>query len=137
MVSTSKYNKEGVRKERLGWRDEWMSKHHRTLGANCPCFDIDCVEWRFGEPVALIDWKYAYDMSAHYLANIYEKCAFSLQSQAHIAQRLGIPAFILFYNRHGTYWLYRNEYRYRNGPTFLGEMNEDHWREWNNQDKFE
>ncbi|MHC4546755.1 MAG: hypothetical protein ACYTDW_21445 [Planctomycetota bacterium] len=134
MVEVKEFDANRVRKERLGWRDEWMSKHHRTLGFDAPCFDIDCVEWRYGKPVAIIEWKYAYDMNEKYLANIYEKSGFSLRCQADIAKRLGIPSFLLFYNRKGTYWLFNN---HGFKLAFIEQMNEERWFEWNRQEKFE
>lgn len=53
-----------VRKDRTGWRDESISLRHREWGFNCPAVDLDflVVEYNFGKPVALIEYKhYKYD----------------------------------------------------------------------------
>jgi hypothetical protein len=48
-----------VRRERTEWRDLELSKRHREWGLNCPAVDIDflMVEYYYGKPVALIDYK--------------------------------------------------------------------------------
>lgn len=49
----------GVRQESTGWRDEWISKRHRSWGMDCPATDIDflMVEYDHREPVALVEYK--------------------------------------------------------------------------------
>lgn len=53
------YSKDGVRQERSGWRDEWISERHRHWGYNCPAVDVDfvMVEYNQGTPVALVEYK--------------------------------------------------------------------------------
>lgn len=45
--------------ERTGWRDERISRRHRRWGCACPAVDLDflLVEYNFGGPVALIEYK--------------------------------------------------------------------------------
>lgn len=53
------YSADGTRQERTGWRDESISNRHRQWGFNCPAVDLDflVVEYNFGKPVALIEYK--------------------------------------------------------------------------------
>lgn len=48
-----------MRKEITGWRDAELSARHRDYGINCPAADIDLllVEFNYGLPVALIEYK--------------------------------------------------------------------------------
>jgi len=59
-MSTGRYFEDGTRKERTGWRDQQISQWHREWGYNCPAVDIDflLVEYNFGKPVALIEYKH-------------------------------------------------------------------------------
>jgi hypothetical protein len=54
------FSEDGTRQERTGWRDEEISKRHREWGFNCPAVDLDflVVEYNFGKPVALIEYKH-------------------------------------------------------------------------------
>jgi len=49
-----------TRPERTGWRDETISRWHRTLGTNCPAVDIDFLmcEYDSEEPCCLVEYKY-------------------------------------------------------------------------------
>lgn len=51
--------------ERTGWRDQEISNRHRQWGFNCPSVDLDfvMVEYNFGAPVAIVDYK-------HHLSNM-------------------------------------------------------------------
>ena len=53
------YDRDGVRRERSGWRDEWISKRHRLWGFDCPAVDIDflMLEYDRSVPCALIEYK--------------------------------------------------------------------------------
>jgi hypothetical protein len=46
--------------ERTGWRDEALSRRHRTWGAKCAGTDVDFlfIEYSFGVPVAIFDYKH-------------------------------------------------------------------------------
>lgn len=46
--------------ERTGWRDQEISNRHRQWGFNCPSVDLDfvMVEYNFGAPVAIVDYKH-------------------------------------------------------------------------------
>ncbi len=50
-----------VRAESTGWRDKAMSERHRAWGFNCPAADLDLVmvEYNFGRPVGVIEFKHA------------------------------------------------------------------------------
>lgn len=50
---------DGVKQERSGWRCEEISRRHREWGYNCPAVDLDflVVEYNYGTPVALIEYK--------------------------------------------------------------------------------
>jgi hypothetical protein len=45
--------------ERTGWRDEALSRRHRTWGVVCAGTDIDFlfIEYAFGIPIALVEYK--------------------------------------------------------------------------------
>lgn len=49
-----------VRSERLGWRDERISRRHREWGYDCPAANLDFVviEYSLGRPVALVEYKH-------------------------------------------------------------------------------
>lgn len=53
-------NEPPVRNERSGWRDEKISRRHRTWGFNCPAVDLDflAVEYNIGLPVAIVEYKH-------------------------------------------------------------------------------
>lgn len=55
------YTPDGVRQERSGWRDQWISQRHRSWGYDCPMVDIDflAIEYTQKVPVALVDYKAA------------------------------------------------------------------------------
>ena len=117
--------------ERTGWRDEWMSRHHRpkdkggALTENEPMIDIDCIEFRNGEPVAIIDWKYRSTFTKDTLKHLSE--SWSVIAYYKIAIRMQLPAYILLYDRKGTYWLILNKYP---RLSLLRQMNEREWQKW-------
>lgn len=49
-----------VKEEKHGFRDERISRRHREYGWNCPAVDLDfvLVEYNFGKPVALVEYKH-------------------------------------------------------------------------------
>ena len=53
------YYEKPVKPENTDWRDEDLSKRHRSWGWNCPVVDIDFLvcEFNLGKPVALIEYK--------------------------------------------------------------------------------
>ncbi len=64
-----------VKPERSGWRDERISRRHRTCGVACPATDIDflLVETAGAEPKAIIEYKHEradlnYGVSYQYVA---------------------------------------------------------------------
>lgn len=54
------FARDGTRQERTSWRDESISRRHREWGFNCPAVDLDflMVEYNFGLPVGIIEYKY-------------------------------------------------------------------------------
>lgn len=60
VLGPQKYTKDGTREEITGWRDESISLRHRRWGVDCPATDIDLilVEYNFGKPVGLIEYKH-------------------------------------------------------------------------------
>lgn len=81
----------GVRAERLGWRDEKISRRHREWGVQCPCVDIDflLVEHSFGKPAALIEYKF-------HLATLNFSHA-NYMALGALADSAGIPFIIALY----------------------------------------
>lgn len=59
---TSSYSRDGVRKERSGWRDLGLSQRHRDWGFNCPASDVDfaMIEYNRGLPVGLVEYKHCF-----------------------------------------------------------------------------
>lgn len=51
-----------VKQERTGWRDEALSKRHRSWGWDTPMVDIDFLvtEYDRGQPIAIIEYKNEY-----------------------------------------------------------------------------
>lgn len=47
------------KEERTGWRDEGISRLHRTWGHDCPCVDIDflVVEYNQAKACAIVEYK--------------------------------------------------------------------------------
>jgi hypothetical protein len=78
--------------ERTGWRDQWPSERHRLWGAGCPSVDIDwlVVEYTFGRPVALVEYK-------RYTAQIPDLRHANYQALITLANNSGIPFFWAFY----------------------------------------
>ncbi len=82
-----------VKQEKLGWRDESISRRHRLYGYNLPCVDIDflVIEYINDEPVALIDYK-------HERAIIdVDNMPSGMRAQTKFATKASVPAFIVQY----------------------------------------
>ena len=94
-----------VAEERSGWRDEFISKWHRTLGWNAPACDIDClltgdgeitenfvmIEFDNKKPRALIEYK-------NCNADIDWKSA-SIKATRALADMAAIPFFVCVYKK--------------------------------------
>jgi hypothetical protein len=115
-----------VRLERSGWRDEWMSIKHRDYGWDAPFVDIDFmgIEYNYGKPVALIEYK-------HYNANVYPNHP-SIKAQVYLADAAKIPHWIVIYYPEDVqyYLIPTNEYAKNYAgqkmcfePAFWSEMN--------------
>ncbi|MBQ3396205.1 MAG: hypothetical protein IJR43_00055 [Synergistaceae bacterium] len=48
-----------VTQERTGWRDEGISRRHRKWGVGCTAVDFDflLIEYEFGKPCAIVEYK--------------------------------------------------------------------------------
>lgn len=51
-----------VMQERTGWRDEGISRRHRKWGIGCTTTDFDflMLEYEFGNPSAIVEYKHEY-----------------------------------------------------------------------------
>ena len=85
-----------VRQERTGWRDQQISSRHRDWGFNCPCVDLDflVVEYNYGKPVALVEYK-------HFLGKPVVKDHATYRSLRLLADMHGEGALPFFVSR---YW---------------------------------
>lgn len=83
-----------VRQERTGWRDEDISARHRLWGWDCPAIDIDflMVEYDYGSPKALIEYKYWNETARHPNLN-----SPSYAAIRELADNSKIPFLIVFY----------------------------------------
>lgn len=81
-----------VRKERTGWRDQRISERHRSWGYDCPALDIDMLmlEYDQGKAVALVEYK-------HERAPTLRRSHPSVQAIIDLANRAGLPAFVVRY----------------------------------------
>lgn len=81
--------------ERTGWRDEAISRWHRTIGFDCPMVDIDFVvaEYDHCIPVAIIEYK-------HERANPrdFESTHPSIKTLCAMADKAAIPFFVVIYS---------------------------------------
>ena len=92
-----KYDKDGVRLNQTGWRDEWISNRHRTWGFDCPATDIDflMVEYTNRNPIALIEYKTV--GSLKYLGQ--DKALLDHLPVSRLAMMAGLPSFICAYDQ--------------------------------------
>ena len=92
-----KYDQDGVRLEKTGWRDEWISNRHRTWGFDCPATDIDflMVEYSKREPMALIEYKTVGSMK--YLGH--KKALLDHLPVSRLATMANLPSFIVAYDQ--------------------------------------
>mgnify|MGYP007070314014 CR=1 FL=1 len=77
-----------VKQERSGWRDLAMSARHRLWGWDCPATDIDFLEYNYGWPVAITEYK-------HERAYIPDKIASPLKAQINLGNQAQIPVFLV------------------------------------------
>jgi hypothetical protein len=88
-----------VRRERTGWRDERISRRHREWGFDCPALDIDflLLEYDRGRAAAIVEYKHE-GSPALRLAHP------SVRAVADLADRAGVPAFIVRYADDFSWW---------------------------------
>jgi hypothetical protein len=88
----------GVRQESTGWRDEWISKRHRSWGMDCPATDIDflMVEYDHREPVALVEYKTLGSLDQIGI----ERALLDHYPVSKLATLAGLPSLIVGYDSH-------------------------------------
>ena len=88
-----------VAEERSGWRDEELSRRHRTWGFHLPIIDIDfaVIHYDLAVPVALIEQK-------HERAKPVDLTSHGLRALATLATRANIPAFVARYADDFSWW---------------------------------
>lgn len=81
-----------VKQERTAWRDEAISRRHRTWGWDCPCIDIDflLIEYTHNEPIALIEYKNEHAQNINFNSSGYK-------TLKRLADMAGLPAFNVRY----------------------------------------
>ena len=89
------YTTDGTRLERTGWRDQEISRRHRSWGFNCPAVDLDflMVEYNMGLPVGLIEYK-------HHLAHLPDLRHATYRALCDLADGYkdgGLPFLVAFY----------------------------------------
>lgn len=77
--------------ERTGFRDPWISEWHHATHDSLSMTDIDflCIEMRYANPMALIEYK---RMAPRDLV-----ATAALRGVSSLANMAGIPSFIVFY----------------------------------------
>lgn len=88
-----------VSEERTGWRDGRISDRHRQWGYDCPALDIDflMLEYDAGKAVALVEYK-------HEDAPEVRRSHPSIQAVIDLADRAGLPAFVVRYADNFASW---------------------------------
>ena len=88
-----------VREERTGWRDERISLRHKAWGWDCPALDIDflLLEYDGGTAAALVEYK-------HECAPEVRVGHPSVRAIVDLADRAGVPAFLVRYADDFTWW---------------------------------
>jgi hypothetical protein len=82
---------QSVAPERSGWRDLELSQRHRRWGYDVPAVDIDYfLAYDNGRVVALIEYK-------HQRAKPQDFAATNYQAFVDVANRAGLPAFVVRY----------------------------------------
>ena len=81
-----------VASERTGWRDERISRRHRSWGWDCPALDIDflMLEYNHGLPSALVEFKHENAAPVHMGHP-------SMRALKILADRSRIPLFLVRY----------------------------------------
>lgn len=90
---------------------------HRKLSRSCSALDVDFIEWRYRNgsmiPVALTEITRVdidKEVSINYLESIvdrYNERDFQGKATRYLANKLGIPAFIILYKQGCTdFWIY-------------------------------
>jgi len=88
-----------VSQERSGWRDSKLSLRHRLWGWDCPAVDIDflMIEYNHCRAVTLVEYK-------HELAAPILPTNPSIRAIIDLADRAGLPAFIVRYAADLSWW---------------------------------
>lgn len=74
-----------ITKERTGWRDEGISNRHREWGVGCTATDFDflLLEYEFGEPSAIVEYKNEH-AAPQYSSNVQYRALVKLGNSAKI-----------------------------------------------------
>lgn len=93
--------------ERLGWRDEAISKRHRLYGFDCPAVDVDflMIEYDRGKPVALVEYKHFHALGPGYQINTSILLHPSYRALLSLANASKIPFLIAYY--HPEVWSFK------------------------------
>lgn len=88
-----------VRPERTGWRDQRISQRHRQWGYDCPALDIDflMLEYDMGRAAAIVEYKHDDAMPVRTGHP-------SIQAIIDLADRSGLPAFVVRYADDFSWW---------------------------------
>lgn len=88
-----------VRTERTAWRDEGLSRRHRTWGWDCPAVDLDflLIEYTHNQPVALIEYKNEHAVTIDFQSSGY-------QTLKNLANKANLPAFSVRYADDYSWW---------------------------------
>lgn len=91
-MSVAPTSKPTVRPERCGWRDERISRWHRSLGWHLPCLDLDFIvlEYDTGLASALVELK-------HEAAAPLRVQHPSVRALVDLGDRAGLPVFVARY----------------------------------------
>jgi hypothetical protein len=89
-----------IAEERTGWRDPLISERHRAWGYDCPAVDIDfmVIEYDKAEPKALVEYK----NQRTPVINL--KKHPSIMAMVSLANKAGLPAFIVRYADDFSWW---------------------------------
>lgn len=87
-----RWSPDGTRLERTSWRDESISRRHRTWGFDCPCTDVDflLIEYHIAEPVALVEYK-------HFQAGFPNLQQAGYRALQRLAEKADLPLLLTFY----------------------------------------
>lgn len=90
-----------VKPEKTGKRDLALNNRHRTWGWNVPAEDIDFLEYDNKKAVALVEYK------KENAPRVFLKTDANLSALRDLADRAGLPAFVVRYAIDFNWWTVR------------------------------